>query len=144
MFNKIAFFLILAVTVVNCKKDQNPVPRSGDNIWIRDINSDPEYTKLLAPFNAVVLTGGYNRNGILLYRLKVEGTIDDFVAFDRTCTYEADSCATIWSIKTPYYCICKCCNSKFNIIGSYFETGPAKYPLRKYNCEYIDGSIHIY
>jgi len=24
------------------------------------------------------------------------------------------------------------------------EKGPAKYPLRKFNCDYIDDNIHIY
>lgn len=131
--------------ILGCKnKDQNPVPKVGVNIWLTDINQDPEYSKLLAPYNAIICNGGYLQNGIIVYRVKIEEAVDDFVAYDRTCTNEANSCVMIWTQKDNYYCTCKCCNSKFNLTGGYLEKGPAKFPLRKYSCEYIDGTIHIY
>ena len=136
--------LILLCIVFACKKDQNPVPCSGDNIWIDNINADPEYTTLLAPFNALVFTGGYLKNGIIIYRVKKEEAIDDFVAYDRTCPYEVSTCVMEWNIKDNFYCICKCCKSKFNLTGGYMENGPAKFSLRRFNCEYVNGSLHIY
>jgi len=127
-----------------CKKDQNPVPKVGVNFYIYNLNSDPEYSALLAPYNAITYTGGYLSNGIIIFRTKIEGTIDDFVAYDRTCTYEANSCVMVWTQKDNMNCSCKCCKSKFNLEGGYMINGPATYPLRKYNCEYIDGTIHVY
>lgn len=140
------FTIIISLLLVlfACKKDQNPVPRTGDNFWIYNINSDPEYTKLLAPFNALIYTGGYLKNGIIVYRVKMEEAVDDFVAYDRTCTYEANTCVMEWTQKDNYYCTCKCCKSRFNLTGGYMEKGPAKFSLRKFNCDYIDGSLHIY
>ena len=141
---RFAIIISLFCMLFACKKDQNPVPRSGDNFWIYNIKQDPEYTKLLAPFNALIYTGGYRQHGIIVYRIKLEEAVDDFVAYDRTCPYEASDCVMEWTLKDNYYCTCKCCKSKFNLLGGYMENGPAKYPLRKFNCEYIDGNLHIY
>ena len=141
---RFAIIIFLFLLLFACKKDQNPVPRSGDNFWIYNINQDPEYTKLLAPFNALVYTGGYRKNGIIVYRIKLEEAVDDFVAYDRTCPYESSTCVMVLGKGGLYNCTCKCCGSVFNLYGGYMENGKTKYPLRKYSCDYIEGSLHIY
>ncbi len=134
----------MGIICLTCSKDENPVPKTNANFWLYNINSDPEYTTLKAPYNALIVSGGYKKNGIIIYRLKTENAIDDFVAYDITCPYETNTCAMKWNIKDMFYCTCSCCGSKFNLNGGYMEKGPAKYPLRKFNCDYIDDNIHIY
>jgi len=137
-------YLLFFAICIACTKDENPVPRVSVNIWKYDIASDPELTNLLAPFNGVVVTGGYKLNGIIIYRLKNEGAFDDFVAYDRTCPYESSTCVMVLGKGGLYNCTCKCCGSVFNLYGGYMENGKTKYPLRKYSCDYIEGSLHIY
>jgi Rieske Fe-S protein len=142
MQRAIAIILLFVISFA-CKKDQNPVPKAPDNFFL-NITSDPQLTSLLAPYNAVIVTGGYRKNGVIVFRTKMEGTIDDFVAYDRTCTYEVDTSKMLWTIKNPYFCTCSYCKSKFNLLGGYMENGPATYSLRKYNCDFVDGVIHVY
>ena len=143
-YNKHILWISCIFLFFTWKKDENTIPKTGDNFYLYNIQADPEYTNLLAPFGKIVVTGGYKKNGIFVYRIKTEEAIDDFVAYDRTCPYEANECKMESTKGNSYTCTCKCCGSIFNIYGGYLEKGPSKFPLRKYNCEYIDGNIHIY
>jgi len=135
-------FIVCVATM--CRKDQNPVPQVSVNFWINGIDSDPQYVALTAAFNAVTVTGGYKSNGILIYRLKVSNDIDDFVAYDKTCPYEVSTCVMNWSAKDQFYCTCGCCKSKYDLVDGYLVNGPAKFPPRKYSCDYSNGNLHIY
>jgi len=138
------FSTLLVLSLASCKKDENPVPETSDDFWIYNIESDPQYAKLTAPYNGIVVTGGYKSNGILVYRLKIDNEIDDFVAYDRTCPYEASTCKMTWTSNDCFYCTCTCCKSKYNLVGEYMENGPSEYPMKRYTCEFIDGNLHIY
>ena len=140
----LTYSVVIMSILLACKKDQNPVPEVSVDLWFYNIESDSEFSKITAPFNAVVVTGGYKNNGIIIYRLKVDHESDDFVAYDRTCPYEVSSCKMIWKSSDGFYCTCECCKSKYNLVGEYMENGPAEYPLRKYKTEFIDGNLHIY
>jgi len=141
---KIQYIIFPVVFLLACVRDENPVPIVRESFWIYNIESDPEYTQLLVQNNSLYVTGGYLDNGIIIYRYKTEGTVDDFLAFDRTCPNEADTCIMKIDKNDFFKAVCSCCGSEFNIIGNYMEKGPAKYPLRRFKCDFIDGDLHIY
>lgn len=142
-FTEILVFSVLLLGA-GCKKEQNPVPRVEEDLWFYNIEADAQFAKLTGPYNGVIVTGGYNNNGILIYRLKNENAEDDFVAYDRTCPYEVSNCKLLWKNSDPFYCECSCCKSKYNLIGEYMENGPAEHPPRKFKTEFINGNLHIY
>jgi hypothetical protein len=137
-------FVLCFLSMNSCKDSYNPVEGDAD-FWISDINTDSEYKPLTGIYSAVFVTGGVG--GILVIRTKYEGTIDDFSAFDRACPYEYEKGRTIkveWTKDDPVYATCPECKSKYNLIGRTVESGPSKYPLYTYECDYNGNDIHIY
>ncbi len=150
MFRKISLYFFVFFNILflfSCKKEQNPVPFTSVNIHIFNIESDPQYSALRSPLNSVYVSSsncvGYNCNGVVVFRAKVEGGHDDYKAFDRTCTHEADTCAMEIDSAFPDLLVCPCCGSVFSMIGGYMQQGPAKHPLREYNCDFYDGDLYI-
>lgn len=137
-------FFVMALIILSCKKKKNPIPEAYVDEVIYNVEADPLYNSLSNPNNAVVLKGGYNNNGIVVYRQKIERATDDFLAFDATCPHEVDTCSMTWDSSDPWYLECECCGSRFNINGGYMEDGPAEAPLRQYKCYFHDGNLHIY
>lgn len=138
-------FLIITICLLACDKNDNPVPQVAVNKVIRNIEADAQYNSILTINNAVIIKNeGFNKNGILVYRQKKEGATDDFLAFDLTCTNEVGTCAMTWNASDAWYATCPCCNSRFNILGGYMESGAAKEPLRQYKCVFSDGNLYIY
>lgn len=148
MFSQYFFLLFLLLISFSCKKEQNPVPFTSVDIRVFDIESDPQYSALRSPLNAVYLSSskcvGYNCNGIVIFRAKVEGAYNDYRAFDRTCTHEAHSCAMEIDSAFPDLLVCPCCGSIFSMIGGYMQQGPAKHPLREYTCDFYEGDLYIH
>lgn len=146
------FFLIpifLIISVISCNKRENPVPITSVNVTIFDIESDPLYTELRVSGNSALLIKpseclGYHCNGIIIFRYKTEGNVDDFRAFDVTCTKEADSCAMEIDHAFADLLTCPCCGSVFTMQDGYMIQGPAKYPLREYQCDFMNGDLRIY
>jgi len=150
-FTKPKYFLLLLslFAFFSCNKEKNPVPVTTVNTTVFEIESDPRYNDLLITYNSAYLQKnwdclGYNCNGIVLFRNKVERGYDDFKAFDRTCTNEAHSCAMEIDEAFPDLLVCPCCGSVFNMIGGYMQQGPAKFPLREFQCDFYDGDLRIY
>ncbi|MBQ4215490.1 MAG: Rieske 2Fe-2S domain-containing protein [Bacteroidales bacterium] len=147
---KYIFGLIICVLLTNsCKKHDNPVPVTSLTYTIYNIESDPRYESLRTPDGSAILEcgtlcAGYNCNGVIIYRQKTAGSVDDFRAFDRTCTHEANSCAMEIDKNWPFILKCPCCGSEFNVNGGYMEKGPAEYPLREFNCDFYNGDLRIY
>lgn len=115
------------------------VPKVPTNITI---NLDlPEYIDLQTVGNWTYITGG-NR-GIIVYHLG----IDDFVAFDRVCTYHPeDGCRIVVDRSSNITARDSvCCGSEFSIIDGSVLQGPATLPLYQYTVDFNGGSIlHIY
>lgn len=139
-FILIAFSVLL--TVLSCK-DVHPVPAVEADIFIPDIETDPEFIDLNVLYNYVFLTGGYLDNGIIIVRQKFDGAYDDFIAFDRTCPYEVNSCRVLKDVDNSIYVKCECCNSKYEVASGYPIEGPSSYPLRQFKCSFYNGSLQI-
>ncbi len=106
----------------SCDKDkQHPVP------YVRvDYRINLETTYALNSIGGwVFLSGGYDYNGIVVYRLSE----DEFRAFDRTCTYNISERIVV---EEPPIAECKDCESSYLLIDGSVVDGPAIYPLRQY------------
>ncbi len=140
--------IVLIFLVVGCNKKDNPVPVTSISYTVSEIESDARYLHLrIIGGSAVLQTNtcvGYNCNGVVLYRQKNDGGVDDFCAFDRTCTYEGGDCAMEIDKAFPDLLVCPKCGSVFNMSGKYMEKGPAEFPLREFNCDYYNGDLRLY
>ena len=114
------------------------------NDYLRDVYvnievllNQPEYSDLDAIGNSIFISGGVK--GIIIYHLNV----NDYRAFDRSCTFEPSSeCAYIDSI--IYYRSCSCCESKYLIDqDGVTANGPALLPLKQYYTSYSGGILKI-
>lgn len=137
------------LSLSGCNKEDNPVPVTPIEVLIYNIESNPKYSNLQTAGNAVIIYKpseclGYKCNGVVLYRYKTEGAVDDFKAFDVTCTHEASTCAMEVDTVFSDLMTCPCCGSIFNLMGGYMEKGPAKFPLRQFNCDFYNGDVRIY
>lgn len=147
--SKVLVSIVLIYLVIGCNKKDNPVPVTSISYTVLEIESDPRYLTLRTIGSSALLqTGetcvGYNCNGVVLYRQKNDGTIDDFCAFDRTCTHEAGDCAMEIDEAFPDLLVCPKCGSVFNMSGKYMEQGPAEFPLREFNCDYYNRDLRLY
>lgn len=149
--NRFYFYIIYLCVLLfthSCKKYENPVPYTPVNVVIINIESDPRYSQLQFEGQSAWVQRpadclGYNCNGIILYRYKQEYDYDDFIAYDATCTHEADSCSMIIDESFPDLLECPCCGSVFDMRYGYMLKGPAKYPLRELQCTYTNGDLRI-
>jgi nitrite reductase/ring-hydroxylating ferredoxin subunit len=134
--------IFLACLVFSCKKNNHPIDGNA-SFTLVGIEADPELSGLLPLYSGMNFTGGVG--GVLIFRNRTDGAIDDFAAFDRACPHEANStCRVNWTSDSPFYAECPCCGSKFNLITNGVETGPASFPLYIYNCDFTGGSIYVY
>lgn len=140
----IYLYTLICIIFFACSDKNNNVPHAGDDFWIYNIAADPSSKSLLSTNGYIYVTGGYNSNGILLYRQKMTGEIDDFLAFDRTCPYEVGKCKVKMQDESVYFCKCSCCGSEFNVLAGSVEKGPSEHFLTQLRCDFIDGSIHVY
>jgi nitrite reductase/ring-hydroxylating ferredoxin subunit len=140
--SKIRFFLftlIISVILFSCKEntEENPVPSAYVNFSL--YLNDPEYQELKIPGNFVfVRSGSVN---VVIYRI----SNDEFVAFDRMCTYEAKETCLVVSDSSSAIVKCSCCNSKFILVdGTPLANQSAVHSLRPYNVTYDGGDyIHV-
>jgi len=140
---KTAFnFFILMIVLFSCK-DNHPIPSNIKDIWIYNIELDPQFSSLQTTYMPVFVTGGFKGNGVIIVRQKYDGYTDDFLAFDRTCPYEADACIVRFD-ESKMNLECECCETEFYVGDGYPISGPSKFPLRQYKCDFIDGNLHIY
>ncbi len=80
-------------------------------------------------------------NGLLIYRI----SLTDFIAYDRTCTYKAQTeyCA-VDPDDTGLLPECPCCGSRYVIPNNAFpDQGPASLPLKQYNTSIRNGMLYI-
>jgi len=136
----LVFFLF---TQTNCKKeDQN------QQLGIPYVNVD-QYVLLNLPTNlGLNSVGGWaylaaGSRGIVLYHR----TFDEYVAFDRHCTWQTEqSCGQV-SIDTftNVFLNCACCTSKFSLIDGSSINGPATRGLLQYRAQLSSPlTLHVY
>ena len=103
--------------------------KSGVNFTI-NINL-PSYSSLTVPGGWLYVTGGYR--GILIYR----ASQDQFMAYDRTCTYNNTGYVQVQ--KSGLVAIDSSCGSTFTLLSGSPQHGPATVPLKQYQT-YFDGT----
>lgn len=129
------FCLTILIIFGSCRRDRNNII---PNVLV-DVEfniNNPSYINLTAVGGSMYITGG--SRGIVVYRLSQ----DEFVAFDRHCTYNStDACGQV-SIDSSSSLILKdaCCNSQFLITDGSVHAGPATFALKRYQT-YFDGTI---
>ena len=123
-------------TSVTCRKKDDDFPNVAVNFDI-DLNS-VDFSCLNTTGNFVYVTGGAFGNGIVIYRK----SIDEFKAFDRTCTYKSqEGC----KIKVDgIFAIDSCCGSKFLITDGSVNSKPATVPLKEYSTVLNGTILHVY
>jgi nitrite reductase/ring-hydroxylating ferredoxin subunit len=140
---KILILLILFLFPVfinnSCKKDKNEdlIPNIAVDFYINIAST--QYLELHSVGGWVNVTGGVR--GIIIYRK----SIDEFMAYERNCTYQpSNSCARVSVDNTNLMAIDSCCGSKFLLTDGSVIKSPATYPLKQYRTS-LDGNIlHVY
>lgn len=132
--------ILIFFVVFGCKK------KGEDRAYYPPVD---EYINITLPSNnTLAVPGGWTYvngglKGIIVYRR----SNDDFVAYDRNCTYnEANSCGTA-TVKSDNVTIeCSCDGSEYNIFDGSVNNGPASLPLRAYNTSFNSGNntLRIY
>ena len=128
-------FLITTVFVFfsGCKKDGNTPECGYVNYSI--YTSEPQFLSLNAVSGWIYIGGGCK--GIIVYRKSQ----DEFLAFERACTYDADnSCPGVTVEGNNINAVDTCCGSKFQIFDGNVTKGPASRPLQQYRTSF-DGSV---
>lgn len=121
----------------SCNDKNQIVPNVYVNFYISIY--DPEFTTLLSPGNSITVTGGVN--GILIYRI----SSDEFAAYDRTCTYNVtDNCRIVVDEDLNFATDSMCCNSRFLLLDGSVNSGPATYPLKRYQTSFDGNYLHVY
>jgi nitrite reductase/ring-hydroxylating ferredoxin subunit len=127
---------IFAFASNSCKKDDDSqVPFVAVDITL---NLDlPDNLPLLNPGGWLQVTGG--SRGIIVYRIN----LDEFVAFDRHCTFEAEKgCKITVNSESNVTAIDnQCCSSVFSIIDGFPQSGNAKRQLREYSTSFNGTNI---
>jgi Rieske Fe-S protein len=116
-----------------CKKS----PSVNSNVPLVTVNftddlSLPQYNNLTVVGGWMYVGGGYK--GIILYR----ASTDQFMAYDRTCTYVPPS--GVYGIVQVQaggiFCIDSVCGSKFELLNGDPTHGPATLPLKQYTTSF--------
>ena len=132
--SNLRFFLIpilLLLIFVRCDEDETPFPYVSVNVTL---SLDTQLGNMLEGEYKTV--DGPGLGGLIIFRADQ----NEFLAFDRACTYEASMDCILTDEGSMFEC--PCCGSKFwmvsnDIAGTVYQ-GPASYPLKQYNC-YFDG-----
>ncbi|MCK5822874.1 MAG: Rieske 2Fe-2S domain-containing protein [Bacteroidales bacterium] len=133
------FFIISIISILFIKCDkQDYIPNTYVNFNINI--DDPLYLDLAVVGNHVFLKN-VGVNGLIIYRLG----INEFIAYDRTCTYKPeDNCAVVSDENSTVLVKCPCCGSKFSLDYGYATEGKATRPLKKYNTNFDGSFLHVY
>ena len=129
------FAKISIITILFGCEPQSPFPNTYVNIAI-PINM-PEYNNLTIPLGYEYIIGGLG--GIIILR----DLDNNFIAYDRACTYEMDADCIITGESTTYGAILhcgNCCESKFIVVDGSVTEGPANQALKRYNTS-LNGEV---
>ncbi len=131
--------IIALFFLTNCIKDNSTsIPYVPVNIII--YASDPSFINL-NPIGGWIYCNGGSR-GLLIFRKSP----DEFLAFDRHCTYQPEKpCGRVnVDPSNTFIGIDTCCSSKFLLIDGSVNQGPATLPLKRYNTSFDGNKLSIY
>ena len=134
----ISFFLFI-ILVTSCVRNQNIVPYVYVNQYINI--SLPSYSSLNAVGGWIYITGG--SKGIIVYRQ----SFDQFSAYDRHCTYNANNpCGKASVDSTNSFVECSCDGSQYQLYDGLVIQGPALYSLKPYQTTFdpLTNQLHIF
>lgn len=118
--------LATVLILLSCNRREDQIPYVPVDIAF-DLNS-PVYVDLNAIGGWTYIDGG--SKGIIVYRK----TLDDYVAFDRHCSFEpTNDCSQVSVDETNLFAVDTCCGSKFLISDGTVNEGPAVFSLRQYS-----------
>jgi len=120
----IAFLLVFVV--LSCREKNNQrIPYVPVNAII--YIADPQFNRLNVVGGWMYINGG--SRGIIVYR---RGQ-DDFVSYDRHCTFEPDNiCGKVSVNNTQIQATDSCCGSEFILTDGSVTKGPASIGLQEY------------
>ena len=130
---KIAILTFLTIIILGCDNDYD---FPNIDVYITLPITMPQYNNIYDNvWGYEHLDGGLG--GVIV----VQGT-DGFLAYDRACTFEANSECIVSGQHTndPVLSCENCCESKFIITDGSVTEGPANQALKKYNTVF-DGEI---
>jgi Rieske Fe-S protein len=134
---KFLFFLLLVFLVTNsCDKIQDSqVPSVPFSFTIDLIIAND----LQVPGNSMYFAGG-GYGGVIVYC----ADLNEYYAYDATCTYEVKQTCQV--VNSGVLGECSCCESQFLLTGgAYPAKGPAAAPLRNYNVSKVsDFVLRVY
>lgn len=135
-FTLIAGFCLLVFAQCN-EKQQGPIPFVAVDRYI-GLN-EPAFANLLPIGGWVYISGG--SKGIIVFHK----AIDEYVAYDRNCTFDAyGNCVTLSVIPAEQAAKDSCCNSKFSLFTGTVLNGPATIGMVQYQTELSGQVLHIY
>ena len=135
--------MFLMIVNLSCKKDNInqqlgiPYVKVDSYIFLQSPSGQP----LNAVGGWIYLTGG--SRGVVIYRR----AFDEFVAFDRHCTYHPEeTCGKVEVDLTNSVMLkCICCASVFSLIDGSVLKGPASFPLLSYRAILSDANtLHVF
>lgn len=131
--NKMALIILSFVLILfSCNED---VPR--DEIPYATFD-DISISLDLPAYNDLSFDGGYitlsqGVRGIIIYRENAS----TFHVYERNCSYRPyEACATVEVHSSELFMFDPCCNSNFSFETGYPTSGPAQFPLRKYQSSF--------
>lgn len=126
--------VVAALLASGCRdKDDRLVPRIATDITL-NLNL-PEYNTLINPGGWLYLTGG--SRGVIVYRV----SNDEFVAFDRHCTYNVPERCRVSMEDTDVTLKDEdCCGSVFDLFTGGVLEGPAQRGLQSFRTFYSSGT----
>lgn len=130
------FLFILMIAGFSCDKIQDSqVPNIPFSFTINLTIAN----ELTIPGNSMYFPGG-GYGGVIVYC----ADIDEYYAYDATCTYEINQTCKVKN--TNVLGECSCCGSKFLLTGgAYPAKGPAAAPLRNYQVSRMNNfTLRVY
>jgi hypothetical protein len=141
LLKQLPVVLFFFACLISCKKDKNNGPGNIPNqtVDIYIYPNDPQWaTTIGVPGGWVYITGGVR--GIILYRKNTT----DFAAYERTCTYDANTGVALKVQSDNVTIRDSVCNSKFLILDGGVTQGPAAQSLKTYGTTFDGTVLHIY
>ncbi len=140
ILKSIRFFSFLTIVFLfSCKNEtkNSNIPNVAVNIYIS--LQDPEFIDLAVPTGWVYVTGG--SRGVIIYRVNQ----DEFVAYDRHCTYDpASSCGLVEMDVTNVTLSDACCGSVFSVFSGIPNQGPATRALKAYQTTFDGNFLRVF
>jgi Rieske Fe-S protein len=147
------FFIVFGIFpcfFIMCKKaaPQNAalVGNAGTSVLVDAYvySNTPEFFPLNVVGGSIYKAVGIK--GIIIYRVSNSGGNGDFVAFERSCSYDgANKTNALVKIQSDKVSAkdSSCCGSKYSIIDGSVINGPSTYPLRAYHTTFDGNALHI-